>query len=60
MLWYDATLDYAIHLLKHIKELGYRLVYSIHYHHMWCPEEDSSVPMIKRLRSPKSYRAMIH
>jgi len=38
LLWYDATLDSAVYLLKYARELGYRLVYSLHYHHMWCPD----------------------
>jgi len=37
MLWYDAVLDSATHLLKLAKKLNFKLVFSIHCHWLWCP-----------------------
>lgn len=38
MLWYDAVLDSAIHLLKLAKKLNFKLIFSIHCHYLWCPK----------------------
>jgi len=38
VLWYDATLDTAIQLVELAKSLDYKLVYSVHFHHLWCPD----------------------
>ncbi len=36
VLWYDAVLDSAMHLLELAKTLDYKLIYSVHFHHLWC------------------------